>query len=74
VDRDEPGRTTRYTVAIPLATIGVEPGREFALNLQVVDADADAGQLHALQLAEGMAVGAGDDFPDRYPLFVIEGR
>lgn len=74
VDRDEPGRTTRYTVAIPLATIGVEPGREFALNLQVVDADADAGQLHTLQLAEGMAVGAGDDDPDRYPLFVIEGR
>lgn len=72
VDRDEARGTTRYEVALPLAVLGLAPGAEFALNMQVVD-DDDAVQRHTLRLADGIATDpAGTDAPERFPRFRFE--
>lgn len=72
VDRDESRGTTSYSAALPLAILGLEPGEEFALDVQVVD-DDDAGQRHTLQLADGITTDpVGADATDRFPRFRIE--
>jgi hypothetical protein len=72
VDRDDAQGTTRYAAALPLAVLGLAPGVDFALNMQVVD-DDDAGQRHTLRLAEGIAAEpAGSDAPERFPRFRID--
>jgi hypothetical protein len=72
VDREDPRGTTRYVAALPLALLGLAPGAEFALNLQVVD-DDDAVQRHTLRLADGLATEPdGSDAPERFPRFRIE--
>jgi hypothetical protein len=72
VDRDDAQGTTRYAAALPLAVLGLAPGVDFALTMQVVD-DDDAGQRHTLRLAEGIAAEpAGSDAPERFPRFRID--
>jgi hypothetical protein len=55
--RDEKAGVTRYGLRLPLATLGMEPGVEFRLNIVLYDDDDGTGLRHWLQLAPGMAPG-----------------
>jgi hypothetical protein len=55
--RDEKAGVTRYGLRLPLATLGMEPGAEFRLNIVLYDDDDGTGLRHWLQLAPGMAPG-----------------
>jgi hypothetical protein len=81
--RDDKTRITRYGLRLPLATLNVESGEEFRLNIVFYDDDDGAGFRHWLQLAPGLAPGlprggASASVPTisgktaQFPRFVLE--
>jgi hypothetical protein len=70
VVRDDARGVTRYELRLPLAALGLKPGKEFGLNAVVFDDDDGFGQCYRLQLAPGLAA-----FDHRgtgwYPRFVL---
>lgn len=53
VVRDNPAGMTRYELRLPLAALGLEPGKEFGFSAAVFDDDDGFGQAYGLQLAGG---------------------
>jgi hypothetical protein len=66
VARDDKTRTTRYELGLPLTSIGVASGEDFALNIMVVDGDDEKGMRAAMALHPSM------EYPpiiERFPRF-----
>jgi len=57
VVRHDKAGVTRYGLRLPLATLGMEPGAGFRLNIVFYDDDDGTGLRHWLQLAPRMAPG-----------------
>jgi len=68
VGRDDEARITRYGMRLPLSTIGLKPGAEFAFNAMVLDGDDPGGMRQYLRIAPGMTHPTG---PKLYPRFVL---
>jgi hypothetical protein len=66
VVRKEQTKTTVYELRLPLVSLGVEPGMDFAFNIVFLDDDNGKGHRYWLQLAPGLC-GRGAASP-RYVL------
>ncbi len=68
VKRDDETGITRYGMRLPLSTIGLKPGTEFAFNVMVLDGDDPGGMRQYLLIAPGMTYPTK---PELYPRFAL---
>ena len=68
VVRDEPAGVTRYGLRLPLAVLGLRPGKAFGLTILFFDDDEGSGHRCWLELAPGLA---GLHDVTLYPRFVL---
>jgi hypothetical protein len=74
VVRDEPAKSTRYELRLPLADLGVKPGESFGFNVVILDDDDGAGSRYWFQLAPGLCGRTPKAPPpwQTYPRYVLE--